>query len=186
MTQKKAEPISTDYIKIERKKSTRIENAPHDLYDPNKPRLGRRESEPHSNEVNYIYDVLSTNFLEHKTLWDLNHYFMGSKGPIKGKKINIQFDISFFKDFNIPHTISSYDAHKYNGKIHGCDRHSCRYGYGINDSFPDSAFRRASCRHINTFHSNCSFSIPRKLSCCSNNISLSRILQNGKKECNSQ
>jgi len=79
--------------------------------------LGRRESEPHSNEVNYIYDVLSTNFPDNKVLWDLHHYFIGTKGPLKEKKINIQFDISFFKDLKIPHTISSYDASKYGGKI---------------------------------------------------------------------
>ncbi|MHA1273030.1 MAG: hypothetical protein ACTSQS_06295 [Promethearchaeota archaeon] len=114
---KKIDTISMDYIKVDRKKSTRIENAPPDLYDPNKPRLGRRESEPHSNEVNYIYDVLTTNFPEYKTLWDLHHYFVGKKGPLKDKEIDIQFDISFFKNLDIPYTISSYDASKYSGKI---------------------------------------------------------------------
>ncbi|MGV9205049.1 MAG: hypothetical protein ACOC44_13640 [Promethearchaeia archaeon] len=83
------------------KRSTRIENAPPDLYDPNEPRLGRRESEPHSAEVTYIHDVLTSNFPESRTIWDLHHYFIGRKGPLKGQKIDIQFEISFFENLFI-------------------------------------------------------------------------------------
>ncbi|MHA1344159.1 MAG: hypothetical protein ACTSQG_09245, partial [Promethearchaeota archaeon] len=79
-------------------------------------RLGRRESEPHSAEITYIHDVLTTNFPTCRTLWDLHHYFLGKKGALKGKEIDIQFDVSFFKDFQITHTLSSYDARKYNGR----------------------------------------------------------------------
>ncbi|MHA1147402.1 MAG: hypothetical protein ACTSR8_04090 [Promethearchaeota archaeon] len=99
------------------KRSSRIENAPPDLYDPNKPRLGRRESEPHSVEITYIYDVLTNNFTTSRTIWDLHHYFVSHKEPLKGKKVDIQFDVSFFKELIIPHTLSSYDANKYEGRI---------------------------------------------------------------------
>lgn len=79
--------------------------------------MGRRESEPHSAEITYIHDVLSTNFPESRTIWDLPHYFKGEKGSLKGEKIDIQFDISFFKDFSIPYTLSSYKASEYEGRI---------------------------------------------------------------------
>ncbi|MHA1291767.1 MAG: hypothetical protein ACTSQJ_03750 [Promethearchaeota archaeon] len=117
MTQKKAEvpPLENEPPKL--KRSTRIENAPPDLYDPNKPRIGRRESEPHSAEITNIYDVLTNNFPTSRTVWDLHHYFVNHKGPLKGKKVDIQFDISFFKDFTIPHTLSSYDASKYEERV---------------------------------------------------------------------
>ena len=117
MTQKNAETLSHQVNGSEVKRSTRIEKAPPDLFDPNKPRLGRRESEPHSAEVTYMHDVLTSNFPESRSLWDLHHYFLGSKGSLKGKEIDIQFDVSFFKDLNISHTLSSYDARKYGGRI---------------------------------------------------------------------
>ncbi len=117
MTQKKSETFSHPLNGSERKRSTRIDNAPPDLYDPYKPRLGRRESEPHSAEVTYIHDVLTSNFPEGRAIWDLHHYFMGSKGTLRGQKIDIQFDVSFFMDLKIPHTLSSYDARKYEGRI---------------------------------------------------------------------
>ncbi|MHA1343517.1 MAG: hypothetical protein ACTSQG_05995, partial [Promethearchaeota archaeon] len=117
MTQKKLKPFSPLIEGSERKKSTRIANAPPDLFDPAKPRLGRRESEPHSIEITYIYDVLTINFPNGRAIWDLHHYFLGSKGALKGKKIDIQFDITFFKDLQITHTLSSYDARMHEGKI---------------------------------------------------------------------
>ncbi|MHA1148618.1 MAG: hypothetical protein ACTSR8_10280 [Promethearchaeota archaeon] len=117
MTQKKSDTLPHPLNNLEPRKLTRIENAPPDLFDPNKPRLGRRESEPHSAEVTYIYDVLSLNFPSGRALWDLHHYFVGKSAPIKGKKIDIQFDISFFKDLTIPYTLSSYDSIKYNQKV---------------------------------------------------------------------
>ena len=117
MTQKKSEhPPDADYV-VERRKGTRIDNAPPDLYDPNEPRLGRRESEPHAAEVTYLHDVLTTNFPSGRAVWDLHHYFLGTKGVLKGEKIDIQFDVSFFKDFKISHTLSSYKARDHEGRI---------------------------------------------------------------------
>ena len=116
MTEKKSKPSSHPFDGSERKKSTRIDNAPPDLFDPNKPRVGRRESEPHSAEIIYIHNVLTINFPKGRTLWDLHHYFWGKKDALKGKEIDIQFDVSFFKDFQITHTLSSYDGRKYEGK----------------------------------------------------------------------
>ena len=117
MTQKKTESIAPPFEDFEVKRSTRIENAPPDLFDPNTPRIGRRESEPHSAEITYIYDVLTTNFPESRAIWDLHHYFVGKKGVLKGVRIDIQFDISFFKDFKILRTLSSYDASRFNERV---------------------------------------------------------------------
>jgi len=117
MTQKKSDSISHLVDESEEWKSTRIENAPPDLYDPSQPRLGRRESEPHSAEVTYLRDVLSTNFPAGRALWDLHHYFIASKGVFKGKKIDLQLDVSFFNKLTIPFAISSYDATMYEGKV---------------------------------------------------------------------
>lgn len=117
MAQKKTEPAPEDDHITEKKRGTRIDNAPPDLYDPNEPRLGRRESEPHSIEVTYLHDVLTTNFPKGRTLWDLHHYFLGTKEVLKGKKIDIQFDVSFFKDWTFPHTLSSYEARDHGNKI---------------------------------------------------------------------
>ena len=64
MTQKKSEPFSHPLDGSEIKIRSRIDDRTSDLFDPNKPRLGRRESEPHSLEVTYIHDVLTTNFPE--------------------------------------------------------------------------------------------------------------------------
>jgi len=116
MTQKKSEPLSHSLDSSEIRRPTRINNAPPDLFDPNKPRVGRRESEPHSAEITYIHDVLTINFPKGRTLCDLHHYFLGKKDALKGKEIDIQFDVSFFKDFQITHTLSSYDGRKYDGK----------------------------------------------------------------------
>ena len=117
MTQKKIDIVSHPSNDLQRRKSTRIEEAPPDLFDPNVPRLGRRESEPHSAEVTYMQDVLSQNFPEGRVLWDLHHYFIGKSGPIKGKEVDIQFDISFFKDYTIPYTLSSYKSENYDYKV---------------------------------------------------------------------
>ena len=117
MTQKKSETLSHPIDLSGIKQSTRIENAPPDLFDPNAPRLGRRESEPHSSEITYLYDVLTTTFPESRVVWDLHHYYVGAKGVLKEEKIDIQFDVSFFQDLKIPHSLSSYDARKYEGKV---------------------------------------------------------------------
>ena len=117
MTQKESDSISNTPNLSERRKSTRIENAPPDLFDPDEPRLGRRESEPHSAEVTYLHDVLTTNFPDGRALWDLHHYFIGKNPPLKGKKLDLQFDISFFKDLTIPEALPSFDAAEHGGEV---------------------------------------------------------------------
>ncbi|TXT62031.1 MAG: hypothetical protein BAJALOKI3v1_690006 [Promethearchaeota archaeon] len=92
--------------------STRHRDAEPDTYDPNIPRLGRRESEPHSAEITYIYDVLTTNFPDDRTMWDLHHYFKKN-----GLKIDIQFDISFFKGLKIPYDLPSYQAKDFDNRV---------------------------------------------------------------------
>jgi len=69
------------------------------------PRLGRRESEPHSEEICYMRNVLKDNYPDHRVLWDLHHYFYHD-----GEEIDIVFDISFFLEFKTDGPISSYDS----------------------------------------------------------------------------
>ncbi|MHA1395462.1 MAG: hypothetical protein ACTSRZ_18320, partial [Promethearchaeota archaeon] len=83
-----------------------------DPWIKNPPRLGRRESEPHSIEITRIYDILNTNFKNGRTTWDLHHYF-----TLGDKKIDIQFDVSYFKNLKIDYTLTSYRAEKYNNRI---------------------------------------------------------------------
>ncbi|MHA1268439.1 MAG: alanine-zipper protein [Candidatus Helarchaeota archaeon] len=83
-----------------------------DNFDLTKPRLGRRESEPHSEEVTYLYNVLTTNFPNSRTLWDLHHYFQ-----LDNMKIGLQFDISFFLNWTYNKTLASYKASMFNNRI---------------------------------------------------------------------
>ena len=92
--------------------STRVTSAAPESIDSAKPRLGRRESEPHSNEVNYLHDVLKTNFPQDRTMWDLHHYF-----NLDGMEMDIQFDITYFRDFSIPYTLSSYKAADFGNRV---------------------------------------------------------------------
>ena len=92
--------------------SKRHRDAEPDTFDPNVPRLGRRECEPHSAEVSYLHDVLTTNFLDDRTIWDLHHYFKK-----EGMDIDIQFDISYFKDLKIPYSLPSYKANEYGNRV---------------------------------------------------------------------
>ncbi len=92
-------------------RSTRHEKAAQELAKQKPsptPRLGRRESEPHSAEISYLHDVLTTNFPNDRTIWDLHHYFMED-----GEKIDLQFDISYFRNLKIEADLPSYDANKF-------------------------------------------------------------------------
>ena len=80
--------------------------------DGEPPRLGRRESEPHSAEITYLYDVLSTNMKNSRTFWDLHHYF-----KIGQQTLDLVFDISYFSDFSEPKLISSYKAWEYENRV---------------------------------------------------------------------
>jgi Uma2 family endonuclease len=76
------------------------------------PRIGRRESEPHSAEVTYLFHILKENFPNDRVIWDLHHYF-----NYQGNKINIQFDVSYIKDIKIKHSLSSYRANEYKNRV---------------------------------------------------------------------
>ncbi|NMC08319.1 MAG: hypothetical protein GYA24_24140 [Candidatus Lokiarchaeota archaeon] len=90
---------------------TRIRNVIQPDFDPDKPRIGRRESEPHSAEVGYLFDVLGTNFLEDRTTWDLHHYFKDPLDPgSKDDEYDIQYDISYFRGLKIAQELPSYKA----------------------------------------------------------------------------
>ena len=91
---------------------TRHQTIKPDEFDQSQPRIGRRESEPHSFEISYLHDVLTSNFEKHHTLWDLHHYFR-----VEGEEIDIQYDISFFLNFTLPYTLSSYRASEYGHRI---------------------------------------------------------------------
>lgn len=92
--------------------STRHRDAEPDNFDPNEPRLGRRESEPHSAEVTYLYKVLTANFPNDRTMWDLHHYFRKDN-----MEIDIKFDVSYFRDLDIPYTLSSYHADQFDNRV---------------------------------------------------------------------
>jgi len=77
-------------------------------------RLGRRESEPHSKEVSYLYQILSDNLPNCRIFWDLHHYF---PGRTLDSKLDLQFDISLFKDLNEPHELSSYKSEEYDNRV---------------------------------------------------------------------
>ncbi len=61
--------------------------------------------------MSYLFDVLSTNFPEHRTIWDLHHYF-----NLGGDKVDVQFDISLFLNFNLDEDLPSYDSTNFNDK----------------------------------------------------------------------
>ncbi len=106
-------PINEDVARAldmpptQKRRSTRHEHVPDAEEDvgPEKPRLGRRESEPHAAEVTYLHDVLTTNFPQDRTTWDLHHYFMW-----EGELIDVLFDITYFRGYQIPYSLSYYDA----------------------------------------------------------------------------
>ncbi|MEX2681926.1 MAG: hypothetical protein Q6373_010005 [Candidatus Sigynarchaeota archaeon] len=97
---------------------TRHKNVVQPDFDPDKPRLGRRESEPHSAEINYLYDVLRSNFPGDRTTWDLHHYFKDPTNEAsKDDEYDIQFDISYFRGFMIDYELSSYAAVEHENRV---------------------------------------------------------------------
>lgn len=112
MVEDETEPNFTRVVSSIARPRSRHSNAPPDSFDPNQPRVGRRESEPHSAEISYLYEVLKENYPAGRVTWDLHHYFQVDK-----IKLDIQFDVSFFHDLHIPYTLSSYRASKFNDRV---------------------------------------------------------------------
>jgi Uma2 family endonuclease len=79
---------------------------------PLAPRLGRRESEPHSIEISYLHDILTTNFPNDRVFWDLHHYFI-----IHNTEENRRFDISWFQNLTIPVDKSHYKAWEHGNRV---------------------------------------------------------------------
>ncbi len=86
--------------------------APPEYPEINAPRLGRRESEPHSLGIMRIYDILTTNFPNDRAMMDLHHYFF-----VKGDKVDVQFDLSYFINFKLSYTLSSFNSSKFDNKV---------------------------------------------------------------------
>lgn len=95
-------------------RGTRVDEEDDETEYREAPRLGRRESEPHSFEITYLYDVLTTNFPDDHVLWDLHHYFTVNEGQTE---IDIQFDISYFRNFKIPTFQPSYRASNHQNRV---------------------------------------------------------------------
>ncbi len=112
MVEDDSQPVNGTRKVVSIGRGTRHSNTPPDLFDPNEPRVGRRESEPHSTEISYLHGVLNENFPNSRATWDLHHYFQVDK-----IKIDIQFDVSFFHDMIIPYTLSSYRASKFDDRV---------------------------------------------------------------------
>lgn len=74
--------------------------------------MGRRESEPHSEAIFYLVDVLRTNFPDDRVFPDLNHYF-----PVNETRVPIQPDVSFFRNFKLDTALTSYKAVDHDGRI---------------------------------------------------------------------
>ncbi len=115
-TVKMGDNSAMDEIKYLKKKygnfvSTR-HMAPPEYPEIEPPRLGRRESEPHSIGIMKIYEILEANFPRDRPIMDLHHYFY-----VKGDKIDIQFDLTYFRNFKLDYTLSSYDAAKFNNRV---------------------------------------------------------------------
>ncbi len=79
-------------------------------YSP--PRNGRRESEPHSHEVTYLYNVLSANFPNDRVFWDLHHYFLFDK-----TEDNCRFDLSWFQNMDVPAEQACYKAWEHDNRV---------------------------------------------------------------------
>ena len=79
---------------------------------PIPPRNGRRESEPNSNEVTNLHDVLSANFPNDRVFWDLHHYFI-----LNNTELNRRFDISWFQNMELPAQQSSYKAWEHENRV---------------------------------------------------------------------
>jgi Uma2 family endonuclease len=94
------------------KGNNRSEGTRPEGLEPDEPRIGRRESEPHSEEVTYLFDVLRTNFPQSRPTWDLHHYF-----KVGNAEFDIKLDVSFFKDWAGPKKLSSYTALTYGGRV---------------------------------------------------------------------
>ncbi len=73
-----------------------------------KNRLGM--AEPYFHIINYLHDVLSTNFPDDRTLCNLQHYF-----SIDNEKLCVLFDISYFKGFNPPYQFPFYNSDSFDG-----------------------------------------------------------------------
>jgi hypothetical protein len=82
----------------------------HDNRD--QPRLGRRESEPHSLAISYLYNLIQSNCPEDRGFWDLHHYF-----DHNGEQLDIQFDISYFRNFSCKEMLPSYKAREFGGRV---------------------------------------------------------------------
>ncbi|MHA1310364.1 MAG: hypothetical protein ACTSQO_05480 [Candidatus Helarchaeota archaeon] len=93
-------------------KSTRHSLSPTIEYTPSKPRLGRRESVPHSEGIHYLYDVLKTNFPNSTPLPDLHHYF-----KLGDELIDLIFDVSFFYNWKFSYALSSYKSFDFNNRV---------------------------------------------------------------------
>jgi Uma2 family endonuclease len=76
------------------------------------PRIGRRESEPHSEEVSYLFNVLRTSFPGSRPTWDLHHYF-----HVDDDEIDLRLDVSFFHGWAGPGKMSSYTATEHGGRV---------------------------------------------------------------------
>jgi Uma2 family endonuclease len=96
----------------ETSRRTQVSGVEIDDFDPSKPRIGRRESEPHSEEVTYIRDVLSFSYPLGRATWDLHHYFQ-----VDGEEIDLELDVSFFKEWTFPGKLSSYRASEHGNRV---------------------------------------------------------------------
>lgn len=75
-------------------------------------RNGRRESEPHSFEVTYLFKITYFHFPESRIITDLHHFFR-----LNGKVLDLLFDVTYYPGLKIPHWLEEFDSAKYGNRV---------------------------------------------------------------------
>ncbi|MHA1819874.1 MAG: hypothetical protein ACTSU2_07600 [Promethearchaeota archaeon] len=103
-------PTWQDFEEKEKEKEGYV--AGYEYYDESgypirgsKLRLGRRDTQPHSEQIEYITSVLNANFPMSHAFSDLHHYF-----NVNNRIIHILPDISFFEDFKLDYLLYNYKS----------------------------------------------------------------------------
>lgn len=77
-----------------------------------KPRNGRRDGEPHAEEITYLYNLFRSNFLDDHTIWNIHHYF-----PNGFDILDLLVDISYFPGWHFDRLLTSFYSVEYKNRI---------------------------------------------------------------------
>jgi len=105
--QDEIEPIDPNTIKFTLEDIIYLDSIRHRI-----PRLGRRDSMPHTNHIEYIRSVLKKNFPNDTTISDLWHYFQ-----VEMQEEKFIPDIAFYETFKLDRDLKSYKSIEHGNKI---------------------------------------------------------------------